>query len=171
MGKCKNWVGTKNAKKRVLIGGGGYFALGCLMVWNKKLNEIATYMPKEKIIGKKISHDQWLGIIAVYFGNVVYDDFLSIFHIRHDNSVTNSGKKVKLTKRMHMKYAPYAQVLYEGYKNTKLLSKEDLEYLKRVAFYKKSIKNRIGLVIDKQFISSSIMGTIRLKIALLIGKY
>lgn len=164
----KKWEGIN--RNRTLMNG-GCLTLGCMMVWNKDLHMLATCANKSLLLGKMIAHDQWLGMVTVWLGKAIYEDYSGIFHRRHITSVTNSGKRKSLIRKICTKYPPYARVFYNCYCNKGFLCEEEDNYIKQVAFYRENILYKWKLLFDKRFRYPSILGTIKLKIAILLNRF
>lgn len=161
----KDWF-EKNKSKKVVLLDGQVLSIGCVMTFNRILLDKATQGNKELLIRGQVSHDYWVGTVAVYFGKVVYSDEVCILHRRHDMSVTNSGKKRK--RRLFTHYKNYAKIIYQFYKDGNLLSEEDKKYLMLVG-KSKNLLERIRLIADKEFCYPSKLSTIKLRIQILLG--
>ena len=148
------------------------FAQGCTIVMNNAARRLVTRFEPDK----KAPHDFWTGLICYYFGKVYYLDERLIYHIRYDESASfagdiKGGQKNRLKKMLlgeSVYYNP-ANDLLKGYGD--LLTEEDKRFLKIVESAKKSLKNRLKLVLDPEFRRVSIGGTVMLKLNVLLGDF
>lgn len=161
----KDWF-ERNVSKKVVLLDGQVLTIGCVMTFDRALLDKATQGDKELLIRSQVSHDYWVGAVAIYFGKVIYSDEVCILHRRHDGSVTNSGRKRK--RRFFTRYRNFAKVLYQVYKDKDLLSEEDRKYLYLVA-KRKNLLERIRLIGDREFCYPSKLSTIKLRIQILLG--
>lgn len=138
-------------KYRYLIDKYGY---GCTMVFTRKLLEIAV----EHKPSKNISHDNWIGILGVYFGKKVFDEKAHISYRQHGNNLIggNNGfictwkRRLKnLSKVKQYSRAIIAKELLSGYGDR--LTEEEKSALHIVADYNKSLHNKLRFLQDKRF--------------------
>lgn len=73
---------------------------GCVMVFNDGLRELCI-IPKDKT---NISHDTYIGAVAVTVGNIIYDKESFILHRIHEKNATVSSQKRGLKKLIYHNY-------------------------------------------------------------------
>lgn len=161
----KDWIQKGTAKKRVFIHGQA-LSIGCVMVFNRILLDIATSNEMQLLLPMITGHDNWMGMVAVYFGEVVYDDYIAIRHRQHIYSVTNSG--IRKRKHPFRKYDNYATLFCTFFQNNSLLSRKDKQFILLVANHK-CLWKRFKLICDKQFRTDSVMTTCKLRLQILLG--
>lgn len=124
---------------------------------------------------KDLPHDMWVGLLCFWFGKVYYVDEPLYYWIRYNTSVTGEGTKktgciYRVKKSLNgQSYINVAPVLLEHYGD--LLTKEDAIFLKKITDYKKQMSDKISLLFDAEFKRDSILGTIVLKMGILLGWY
>lgn len=167
--ECRKMSKESIEKKKMLLEGSG-LAMGCTLMLNRKLLEIATYGAKEKLLHKNIPHDQWISMAAVYHGRVVSGNEISVMHRRHEKSVTNSGRKRK--RKLILGYTVHkASAFADIYVNSGLLSKTDEEYLRVIQNYKINLACKIKLLLDPYLRYPSVLGSIKLKLAIMLSTF
>lgn len=164
----KNWEGIN--RTRTLMEGGA-LTVGCVMIWNKNLHMLATCSDKSILLDKGISHDHWLGMVTVWLGKAIYEDYSGIFHRQHPTSVTNSGIRKSLYKKICVEFSPYAKTFYNFYYNKGLLSQPDIDYIKKFVFYKEKFIYKCQLLLDRNFRYPSVLGTVKLKLAIMMNRF
>ncbi|MDM8200746.1 glycosyltransferase [Allofournierella massiliensis] len=143
--------------------------LGCVMVFNKELRELACKVE----LPSYFAHDFWLQCVCSFTGQLIYDPSVNILYRRHEKSVTLKKKSGIMDDVLkHLKngskiyyYQVYAAKLLEGYSDR--LRKKDRELLKMICECKK-ISNRIKLFLSPWARKKTIMGTMALKINFLM---
>lgn len=163
----KDWFQKGTAKKRACLDG-QTMTLGCVMVFDRKLLEISTENDIQLLLKKEIAHDQWMSMVATYFGEVIYDDRVSIYHRQHVKSITNSGRKKR--KHVFRKYKNYGRFFYGFYKDNFMLSDYDKKFLRIIA-KRKTLFEKIQLIKDSEFRYDSLLSTIKLRMQILLGMY
>ncbi len=134
----------------------------------KKL--ICNYVPS-----LKFPHDYWVGLLCYYFGEIFYSSEPFFYHVHHSNNASNDGSlwKSRFDRfRNFFKKSTYFNPCHDllmGYRD--LLTEEDTLFLNRVLSYKKNLRNRFFLLIDSKFRRKSVIGSIALKIQVLLGLY
>ncbi len=147
------------------------YAQGCSIILNEKARQLVLeYMPK-----KKIAHDFWCGLLCYLFGDVIYDNEPRFYHISHGNNASGEGHTLgswagrfkKFFTGGAVYYTPYDDLL-EGYRER--LRKQDLEFIEKAKTYKQSIFKKSSLFFSPHFVRDSILGTVSLKVAVLLNK-
>lgn len=130
---------------------------GCTFVFNKELTKqiLGSGLPCKLILDYKL-HDSWVVLVALVCGKVFYDQNAYIRYRIHDNNVaglkemsclcrlkrffniTNSNK----VKYKNIRMITAKELLYK-YSN---MSEDYKLFLKTIAFYRNSLKNRIKLL-------------------------
>lgn len=147
------------------------YAQGCAII----LNEQARKLVLQHIPHAKLAHDFWCGLVCYLFGQVFYDNTPRFYHISHGNNASGEGHTLgswygrfkSIFKKSNIYFAPYDDLL-EGYCD--LLNAEDKQFINKAKNYRHSIKYRVALLFSSIFIRDSIMGTLCLKVAILINK-
>jgi glycosyltransferase involved in cell wall biosynthesis len=65
---------------------------GCTMVWNQKLQILLQdkkRRPSKELLESRI-HDVWVGVVAGFTGNVIYDSNSYILYRQHENNVVGA---------------------------------------------------------------------------------
>ena len=136
-------------KGRYILDRYGY---GATMVFNRAMRDMAI-MHEPTI---KISHDNWIGLLAVFTGKYCFDAVPHISYRQHgtnivggDNNYTGTWKRrIRNFKKLHdVSRSETALNLLNGY--TPYLSSEDINLLEQVAYYKKNLRNKIQLLKNK----------------------
>lgn len=148
------------------------YSYGCTMVFNSPLRNIAiNHIPN---IG--VSHDNWLGLIAVLCGRFIFDKNANILYRQHGENVTGgkSGiveswkRRIKNINRIkdESKSALAAELL-NHFENRFDDETKDLLYM--VAYYKSSFKGKMSFFFDKRTIRRSKEKNVLFRIMILIG--
>ena len=120
-----------------------------------------------------LPHDMWAGILVYWFGKVSYVDEELYYWIRYDTSVTGEG-----TRKSGIIFRINESVKKKSYPNiskellhyfSDLLEKEDRKFLIRICNYKSSRKDKLRLILDKQFVRPSFWGTVIFKFGILMN--
>lgn len=142
------------------------YGQGCTMVFNLAAKELFTqYQIKEPI-----SHECWMAILCIYFGNVIYDNVSTLLYRQHEGNSIGSGKKTRLQLLREkfcgeQAYYPYYRYLSEGYGN--LLKKHDRKILEDFMNYKNDRKAKKRLLWNPNIKRYTFSGTLSLKMAIL----
>lgn len=129
--------------------------VGCTMVFNNRLfNILKKYTPNYLEM-----HDSWAHRVCLAIGGkVIVDNNAYIKYRQHSSNVigANNKKIIRLYKRYNLmiKGSGYratltAQELLKGYGN--LISNEKKAQLVKLIEYDTSLKNKFGIIIDKDF--------------------
>ena len=147
------------------------YAQGCSII----LNEAARRLVLRHIPKEKIAHDFWCGLICYMFGDVIYDNRPHFYHISHGNNASGEGHTVGSWKGRLRKFFSDSSVYYlpisdliEGYND--MLTEDDKSFLNILSTYKHSLRAKLQLLFSTHFIRDSIMGTLSLKMAILLNK-
>lgn len=148
------------------------YCQGCSIMINHCAKDIlCEYRPKG-IYG----HDFWVGVVCYFLGEVYYSSKPLFYHINHVDNTTVTGdinvcKKGRLKAMLCGKtvYNNPCQDLLDGY--AKYLSREDVKMIQEVSEYKKNLLLRMKLLLDRQFVRNSTVGTFMLKVCILLGRY
>jgi glycosyltransferase involved in cell wall biosynthesis len=147
---------------------------GCTQVYNQALAKIA-----ERIKPQNFSmHDTWMYIVAEFFGTVIYDFEPHINYRQHSNNVigtTLSGKKKSFVKteiqrftnrNLQPRYDNAVEFLREFGDE---LSPEDLKKVLEIVNYKRTFRERMKLMNDKDFQVEDKARRIQNKLLILAG--
>lgn len=146
---------------------------GCGMVWNSDaMKLIQKHNPKNI----ELAHDYWVGLVCYLFGQIYFCEDAKFYHIRYDNNSSEDGniKKGRMKRLKYLikgggSYMNPAEDLMIGYHDELTLSQQ--KFLKYVVGYKKCMRAKIALLIDKNFKRPSIMSTLLFKTSVLINRY
>lgn len=149
------------------------YSYGCTMVFNKKFrNLILNHLPSEEI-----SHDNWLGLVAIFCAKFIFDDSYLIKYRQHSNNVTGGKSSLFQTWKRRLKNLKnvsklsrriVAQELLNNFQET--FDDDTLDLLRMVANYKDNFKNRIRFLLDKRTKRKSIEKNFVFRIMILFGK-
>ena len=151
------------------------FANGCTQVFNRKLCDIVKmYNPKYLIM-----HDSWITRICYAIGgDVIIDDNAYIKYRQHENNVVgykDEGLK-KLKKQFSIAFkenismrANIANELKTGYEN--MLTPDALNVVNCLINYRKNIKDKMWLIKNKNFRTTSTWINLKMILAILLNKF
>ena len=159
----------------------GGIAAGCTMVFNRKLVELyANHNPKY------CYHDYWVFLIALYLGNIVYDNMPYIKYRQHEFNVLGAhaqlSTKAHIIQRINYWINNNSAKLQHScakdflYKFRSILNDEDKKVIGTYINYHKSISSFLKFLKSDSFKSSEpekacIKGRILFLIRALFGKY
>lgn len=122
-----------------------------------------------------VPHDAWAGAICYWFGKIYFVDEGLYYWIRYDSSVTGEGTRwsgiryrIKETLAGNS-YQNLANDLLVGYGD--LITTKDKIFLHKMIDYKKSIKTKIELILDREFKRTKFTGTLMLKYGILMNRF
>lgn len=156
-------------KGRYLIDKYGY---GCTMVLNQALRKLVICSTPSS----GISHDNWVGLVAVFCGEFLFDNSCHISYRQHDQNVTGGRdsfyskwkRRLKnLTQITQLSRSIIAKDLLDNFSD--LLDKSSIELLTMVATYKESIFNRVTFFFDKRTVRKSFEKNFLFRIQILLG--
>lgn len=150
-----------------------YMPTGCTVVFN----EITRKLVNEVTPDYLAMHDIWLYIICEMFGETIYDFKSHISYRQHSNNVVGTYKhktpKVyynKIKRLFDPSFQPKYNTVKCLYKNySKYMSIQDLEVVEEFINYKKGIKNKFKLLLDKRLRATSLEREICTKILIVLG--
>lgn len=144
------------------------YAQGCTIVINNRARDlVCRCIPKGKV-----PHDFWTGLICYYFGEVHYCSEPLFYHINHGDNASGAGhirkSQIGRLKTLFTKsaYPNVAEDLLTNYGD--LLGKD--KFLVKLRDYKTNMRYRLSLLCNPKFCRVNKVGTIALKIALLLNK-
>ncbi len=147
-------------------------ARGCTMIFNNSLRKLVLKSGPPLCF----AHDLWTLRVASYVGKIYKDEEAQIYYRDHRGSATKAdgileriGYSIKKYRSLDNHYYYYAQELLKHYKN--LLDKNTTEYLEEIVKGKSSVLYKIKLLFSKDFVMQSFVGTIELKIFMILGYY
>ena len=147
---------------------------GCTLVYNQTLAKIA-----ERIKPQEFSmHDTWMYMVAEFFGTVVYDFEPHINYRQHSNNVigtTLTGKKKSFLKTEFKRFNN--RNLQPRYDNAveflrefgEALPQKDLRKILEIVNYKRTFKERMKLLNDRDFYVDDKARRIQNKLLILAG--
>ena len=149
-------------------------ATGCTVVFNKKCAEYVRMGTPEYCS----MHDTWIYMICKFFGKTVYDFEAHISYRQHGNNVVGTYlcKKTKdlyiarIKRLFDRELQPRYNNAYNFYRTFgTLLSEKDKNKVLKLVNYKKSIKSKISLLMDKEIYASSKNRELRYKLLIILG--
>lgn len=143
------------------------YVQGCSIIINSYAKElICMHLPNEDI-----PHDFWCGLVCFLFGKTIYDNIPHLYYVRHNTNATNTGDlwKSRITRLKGQKYVNPALDLLEGYRD--MLPKDEVVFLNNILLYKKNIKCKLRILFSREFRRNTVIGTMGLKLAILLNKY
>ena len=141
-------------------------ATGCTVVYNKNLADIAHNIRPDDYS----MHDAWLYTVTKLFGSVIYDFAPHINYRQHGaNQVGTYKNKVDL-KKIHQEleivlgkngkmWSKNAALILNQFQAK--LSPMDIDKIRKIAEYEKSLKAKISVLIDKDYYPDSFYRKIR----------
>lgn len=131
-------------------------ATGCTMVFNRAMAQLYSEHPAKS----PSYHDYWMGLMAVYFGKLYFDNNCHIFYRQHSNNVVgvhcllNWNQRVKehlnvLFSQNDDSHLKTLIAFYNEFKNE--FSDSDTKKIKLILNYKKSIFNKIRILSSLDF--------------------
>lgn len=148
------------------------YAQGCTILMNSRARDLVLrYKPCAEA-----PHDFWTGLICYYFGKVYYLDDRLIKHVQYRTNQSSAGNinkgRFKRLKSMFFSeksyYNPASDLIY-GYSD--LLDEDTLAFLHIVQAAKTSYSARLKLLVDTNFKRYSKLGTLALKVNVLLGRF
>lgn len=154
----------KTSSKRTKISLGSALlvnpAIGCTMVFNKKLKEYLNFYVNSNLH----MHDAWIYRVCFALnGNIIFDEIPHISYRQHGENVvggnTSYVMKAKrrildVTKNKKRIRETDAKNLLEGYAD--LMDISTLNLVKKVAYYRESITNKMRLLLDHNIRTNSL---------------
>ena len=134
------------------------YSYGCAMVFNHQLRELAiNHIPT---LG--VSHDNWMGLIAVFCGKFIFDEEANIMYRQHGNNVTGgkSGfieswkrRSKNINRIKDESKSALAEELLKNFGSQFDAETKDLLYM--VADYKDSFSKKMRFFFDKRTVRRS----------------
>lgn len=146
---------------------------GCTMVFNKVLRDLVCDNPPQI----DFPHDYWLFQVSALFGKVYYDNNAYVLYRQHSaNQIGATLTRFDIWKarvgdckglfRSQGRQQAAAELLRLFQDK---LSEKQLIYIRKVALYNKSLKNRLLLFFDKEFSMGAWDSNIGLRLRVLLG--
>ena len=142
---------------------------GCTQVFNRiaanKYCECKKFQEIEM-------HDYWLFLIGVYLGKVVYDDQAQIYYRQHEKNVVGARRKTIINALKHIAdgRSGHREMMVRNFYNTYYaeLHESDKEILNNIINYRKNIKKKLRILVDKRYrgYSFSITNNFKLRVFL-----
>ena len=131
------------------------FTYGCTCVFNRPALE--AYCRAD--FSKELAHDNWIYVLSMFLGNVVYDKKSYILYRQHGSNL--SGQKATGMKLAYNRikratkgnwghdFELYSSMLLHSFSNR--LQQEDIRYISRIANYRKSFFNKLSLLCSPSY--------------------
>ena len=149
-------------------------ATGCTIVFNSTAEEMIRNRTPEYCS----MHDTWIYMVCKFFGKTVYDFSAHISYRQHGNNVVGTylGKKTKEIYIARIKRL-FDRELQPRYNNAcnfykafgRKLNKRDAEKVLKIVNYKRSLKNKLCLLLDKDIHASSKNRELRYRGLIILG--
>ena len=148
------------------------YSYGCTMLFNKKLKDLAT----RELPPDSISHDNWVGLIAVFLGEFIFDRNCYINYRQHGTNVVGGyngfvgtwKRRFKAIGKMKiLSRAIVAKTVVNYFSDE--LSCEDKELLSVVVNYNKNFASKIKMLNNRELHRASIEKDILFRIQILLG--
>jgi len=150
-------------------------AAGCTMVFNRRALEMILENPMHYLP----MHDWMVHLVCAFFGKVIYDPEPHISYRQHSKNAVGadiSSKYIKaIPKRVKRLFDSSQQPRFLAAKSFKeayltYLSDNEIARLDKIINYKKSIRNKWRLVIDREIRSPMRLRDISYRFLVIIGK-
>lgn len=147
---------------------------GCTMVFNACAEELM----RNRIPKMITMHDTWVYMVCMIFGTCIYDFEAHISYRQHGNNVIGTplshdnallcyiNRVKRLFDRSLQPRYTNANSFYNSFDD--MLSGNDRKMVEKVAFYKQSLRNWIGLLFDKEIEASTKSRNMRNKVLILL---
>ena len=155
-----------------LLGLVEFFAVGCTEVFNQKAVDVSLqYWSKDCLM-----HDSWLFMICNFLGNVYYDTIPHINYRQHGNNVIGTetdyldkmkASSIRILNRKQQPRWQNANALMESLSS--VLSQSVMLEIKKMALYKKNIKNRIRLLFDFNIRAANVKKDLKYRFLIIMG--
>ncbi len=142
---------------------------GCTMVFNKKLFlKIKKYTPDYIEM-----HDIWIWkVCQAIDGKCIYDTESYIYYRQHENNVMGAGNTIKSKMKYRLRRknvcSNTAIEILKGY-GDEICNEEKKEVIKQLSLYKKNIRYKMRLLLNKKIKSEKIISTLLFKIGILFN--
>ncbi len=167
-GKYENYTFTKPSS---LV---KCYMLGCTMVFPYST---VKFLSDHRPVYKLQMHDLWINQTCVFFGNIVYDKTPHILYRQHGRNIAGVSNSLKnRVIRTINSFSTYekrhfrelnAKCFLDTYNN--LLSPQEKEWVSTVAFYRKSVRNRLKFLFSRDICMGVFDSDILLKARILFG--
>ena len=148
-------------------------ATGCTCVYNSAAAELF-----QKAIPDYCSmHDTWVYVVCKIMGQTIYDEIPHMSYRQHGNNVVGATVKKgfkwysdRICRFFDRSYQPrYNNAICLENCYGSIMDNKDLEKLRVITQYKKSIRNRLKFMFDKDFKTSSNSRILRDRLLILFG--
>jgi len=146
---------------------------GCTMVFNRKLRDLLKTHPPRELR----AHDWWTYLVALSMGEAYYDDDAYLLYRQHDHNQIGDKRTFTEIWRRRLKKIPTAFGQHEREQMAQELLRlfgDEMEIDRRasveeVAFYRKSLRNRLRLFADRRFTMGRLSNDSWLRLRILLG--
>lgn len=150
------------------------FTYGCTCVFNRQT--LDDYCKAE--FSSELAHDNWIYILSMFLGHVVYDENSHILYRQHGTNLSGekvSGVKLVLRRIKRAKkgnwghdFELYSSMLLKCFSGR--LMSEDEKYVQRIADYRKSMWRKLSLLFSRTYRSGNISKNIAISVRILAGR-
>lgn len=150
------------------------FTYGCTCVFNRKALE--DYCKAE--FSKELAHDNWIYILSMFLGSVVYDSESHILYRQHGTNL--SGEKVSGTKlalrRIKRASKGHWGHDFELYSSMLLmcfsgrLTQKDENYAQKIASYRETLWRRISLMFSRTYRTGDFTKDLAIRVRIFAGR-
>ena len=131
------------------------FTYGCTCVFNRQT--LDDYCKAE--FSRELAHDNWIYILSMFLGHVVYDENSHILYRQHGTNLSGekvSGirlalRRIRRASKGHWghDFELYSSMLIKCFPGR--LLQEDEKYVQRIATYRHSFLKRISLMLSRTY--------------------
>lgn len=172
-----NVIATKNTSMNTTVNGflkgQTRKPAGCTMVFNKTLrDEIAKYMPTVFPM-----HDAWIyNVCLAIEGSIIYDPYPHINYRQHGNNAVGGERGIfKSIRRRAQFYKKMGKCfhtkMFMEIAENHPITKTNMDRYIFVSSYARSIKNKLALLRDKQFMNGNIKYRIETFLLVMLNAY
>lgn len=150
------------------------FTYGCTCVFNHRALE--DYC--QAGFSKELAHDNWIYILCMYLGHVVYDEDSRILYRQHGTNL--SGEKVTGVRLVFRRirralkgnwghdFELYSSMLLQCFSGR--LMPEDEKYAQRIATYRKSLWRRMSLMFSRTYRTGNFSKDLAIRVRIIAGR-
>jgi hypothetical protein len=147
---------------------------GCTIVLNKRAKELIL----TRIPDKCIMHDSWCYLVLTCFGQIIFDDEVSLKYRQHSNNVFGAATSrfdllIRRIKRLlgQKDFGFHAQASNFLHLFESEIPERNYRLIKTFVFSKNSLWQRLILLFDSKITRQRLFDSIYLKLLIILNKY